>query len=87
MIDGVKDGYIRFHFSFKKSNLFKDVTIEDAEWMTRRLSRLSDQQIADAFRAANYTPEEIRKLTVGFHARLRELVELPRVMTAKMQSR
>ena len=87
MIDGVKDGHIRFHITFKKSNLFKDVTIEDAERITRRLSQLSDRQIVDAFRAANYTPEEIRKLTLGFHARLRELVELPRVLTAKRESR
>ncbi len=87
MIDKVKDGRIRFHYSGKRSNLFKDITVEDAEWITGRLSQLSDRQIEDAFRAANYTSEEIRKLTQGLHERIKELVELPKVLTAKGEYR
>ncbi len=87
MIDKVKDGRIRFHYSGKRSDLFKDITVEDAEWITRRLSQLSDRQINDAFRAANYRPEEIRKLTQGLRERIKELVELPKVLTAKSENR
>ena len=79
MIDDVKDGRIRFHYSGKRPNLFKDITVEDAEWIAGRLSQLSDRQIEDAFRAANYSSEEIRKLTQGLHGRIKELVELRNV--------
>ncbi len=83
MIDKVKDGRIRFHFSFKRSDLFKDITVGDAEWIAGRLSQLSDRQIEDAFRAANYRSEEILKLTQGLHERIKELVELPNVLSQK----
>jgi hypothetical protein len=79
MIDDVKDGRIRFHYSGKRPNLFRDITVEDAEWIAGRLSQLSDRQIEDAFRAANYSSEEIRKLTQGLHERIKELVELRHV--------
>jgi hypothetical protein len=69
MIDKVKDGHIRFHYSGKRSNLFKDIRVEDAQWIAGRLSQLSDRQIEDAFRAANYRSEEIRKLTQGLSRR------------------
>jgi hypothetical protein len=78
LIDGVKDGRIDFHFSVKRSNLFKDITVGDAEWISAWLSRLSDQQIQDAFRAANYSPDEVRMLASGLRERINELVELPR---------
>jgi hypothetical protein len=38
---------------------------------------LTDQQISDAFRAANYSPEEIEVLTKTVRARINELVNLP----------
>jgi hypothetical protein len=79
MIDDVKDGRIRFHYSGKRPNLFKDITVEDAEWIAGRLSQLSDRQIEDAFRAANYSSEEIRKLTQGLHGRIKELIQLRNV--------
>ena len=44
----------------------------------KRLSRLSDKQLSDAFRAANYTPEEIRLLDEAVRARIKELAVLPR---------
>ena len=78
LIDGVKDGRIDFHFSAKRSNLFKDITVGDAVWISAWLSRLSDQQIQDAFRAANYSPDEVRMLASGLRERINELVELPK---------
>jgi hypothetical protein len=40
------------------------------------LSRLSDKQIQDAFRAANYTEEEVRMLADAVRKRINELVSL-----------
>ena len=77
-IDEVKDdGHVDFHFSGKKRGLFNDIRVEDARWLGQQLARLSDRQIGDAFRAANYTPAEVRVLTRAVRARINELVRLP----------
>jgi len=50
--------------------------VNDAQWVARLLSQLSDQQIRDAFRAANYTPGQIDLLTREVRERTNELVGL-----------
>jgi hypothetical protein len=40
------------------------------------LSQLSDQQLSDAFRAANYTPDQVDLLTRVVRARTNELLSL-----------
>ena len=57
--------------------MLESLTVKDAKWLGRILSQLSDQQISDAFRAAGYSPEEIRLLTSSFKERVSELVNLP----------
>jgi hypothetical protein len=53
--------------------LYKGISIADAQWMTGWLSRLSNRQIEDAFRGANYSPDEVRMLTQGVRLRIKEL--------------
>jgi hypothetical protein len=72
-IDGVKNGHVDFHYTGKSSSLFENITVEDALWMGHLLSQLSDRQIEDAFRAANYKPEEVRQLTAALRDRIKEL--------------
>jgi hypothetical protein len=48
-IEGVEGDHVKFTYSGKNSDLFKDITIEQAKWIGDILSRLSDEQIADAF--------------------------------------
>ena len=77
-IDEIKDdGRVDFHFSGKKRGMFNDITVDDARWIGSWLARLSDRQIGDAFRAANYTPSEVRQLTRAVRARINDLVRLP----------
>ena len=73
LIDKGKGDRLDFHYRPKNGGLFEDITIEDARWMNSWLSRLSDRQIEDAFRAANYSPAEIGMLARGVRARIREL--------------
>jgi hypothetical protein len=72
-VEGVEGGRVRFNFSGKNSDLMRDITVADARWLGRILSRLSDRQIADAFRAANYTPAEVRMLSAEVRQRINEL--------------
>ncbi|HEX8474567.1 MAG TPA: hypothetical protein VF666_11080 [Pyrinomonadaceae bacterium] len=79
LIDEVKkDGRVDFEFSGKKRGMFNDITVEQARWAGRLLARLSDRQLSDAFRAANYTPTQIRSLTRSVRSRINQLVSLRR---------
>ncbi|HZI20294.1 MAG TPA: hypothetical protein VEY09_17065 [Pyrinomonadaceae bacterium] len=79
IVDEVKeDGRVDFEFSGKKRGMFNDVTVEQARWAGGLLARLNDRQIAAAFRAANYTPAEVRALTRAVRSRAGELVRLRR---------
>lgn len=75
-IDEVKGNRVDFHYSGKRKDVFKDITLDQAEWIGQLLSRLSDAQIADAFRSANYSAEEVQVLTAAVRRRINELVEL-----------
>jgi len=75
-IDKVGGGYVDFHYGGKNRGMLDKISVEDARWVGELLSRLSDRQLADAFRAANYTPEEIQMLTESVRARVNELVNL-----------
>lgn len=75
-IDGVDHGLVDFHFGGKKREMFDNIPADHARWIGTRLSRLSEDQIKDAFRAANYNPEEIDILTEAVRGRISELVNL-----------
>src|SRR5436305_2101289 len=77
-IDKVEGGLVDFHFTGKNSGMFDHITVEDARWIGETLSRLSNKQLSDTFRAANYTPEETRTLADAVRARINALVNLPR---------
>ena len=76
-IEGVKNGLVDFNYGGKNKELFDDITVEQAKWIGNLLSRLSDTQIRDAFRAANYTPEEIDQYSQALKSRIDQLMNLP----------
>jgi hypothetical protein len=69
-------GRVEFDFTGKNTEVLEDITVEEARWVGRLLSRLSDRQLDDAFRAANYTPAEIRQLTTAVRGRINQLNNL-----------
>lgn len=75
-IEGVEGGRVRFSYSGKNASLFGNITVEHAKWLGSWLSRLTDKQISDAFRAANYSPDEVQLLTGAVRARIDQLVSL-----------
>lgn len=72
-VKGVEGGIIDFDFKGKGRSLMDDITVEQGRWLADRLARLSDKQLDDAFRAANYSADEIKLLREGYRARLEEL--------------
>lgn len=72
-ISGVKNGQIKFSYGGKMRGLFDNITVDNARWLAGLLSQLRREQIADAFRAANYDPEEVEIFTDVVRERINEL--------------
>lgn len=72
-VQGVEGGLLDFDFKGKGRGLMEDITVEQGSWLASRLSSLSDKQLEDAFRAANYSPDEVGLLKEGYRARVEEL--------------
>lgn len=72
-VSKVEDGMIDFDFKGKGRALMEDINIENGRWIAGRLAMLSDKQLEDAFRAANYSPDEVKLLRHGVRERTAEL--------------
>ena len=54
----------------QKERVMKNISVENARWIGSLLGQLSDEQLRDAFRAANYD----QKTMDGFVAIIRERI-------------
>ena len=77
------DGEVDFYYKAKGKDLLKGISVEDARWVGLLLSRLSDRQLRDAFRAANYSPANQRSMARAVRSRINQLVRLPRYTEAR----
>ena len=75
-VEKVENGKVTLSYGGKNSGLFKNITVAEAKWIGSLLQQLTDQQLNDAFRAANYSPEEISMLTRATRDRINQLVNL-----------
>ena len=75
-VEGTRGGRVRINCGCKNSSVYDNITVEQARWIGGLLSRLSDRQIADAFRSANYSPEEVQMLAGAVRARINQLVNV-----------
>src|SRR6266496_2843720 len=82
-IESVKGNRIDFNYGGKNKKLFNNITTADAKWIGALLARLTDEQIKDAFRAANYPPEEIEALSTAVRERITALNNVPGEVAAR----
>ncbi|HEX8651086.1 MAG TPA: hypothetical protein VF708_09595 [Pyrinomonadaceae bacterium] len=75
-VKGVSGNTVKFAYGGKSGSLFNNITVDDARWIGGMLSRLSDKQIADAFRAANYDAATVQLLTGAVRGKINELVNI-----------
>lgn len=71
-----------FKPSYRKSQANKEkamrsVPVDDARWIGQLLSRLSDEQLRDAFRAANYDNPTTEGFVTALRERINQLTQLP----------
>ncbi|HYK22605.1 MAG TPA: hypothetical protein VEV42_17815 [Pyrinomonadaceae bacterium] len=80
----VKGNRVVLHFGGKNRGLMNDIFVEDAQWIGSWLAQLSDAQLRDAFRAANYRPDQINLLVREVRERTSELLSLrPNIQIGK----
>ena len=82
-LKAVRGNQIDFSYSGKNQKLFEDITVNDARWLAGWLGKLSDEQIKDAFRTANYAPDEVDQLAGAVRARINALANPASAVTAK----
>ena len=75
-IKKVKGNRVEINYHGKNGGLFNNITVEDARWLATLLSQLSDRQLQDAFRAANYSPADINLLSSIVRRRAEELMNV-----------
>ena len=73
-----EDGDLDLAYKGNSKKLFDDVTPEQGRWAAGLLTQLSDKQIRDAFRAANYSPSEVLMLARAVRNKIRELDNVTR---------
>jgi hypothetical protein len=83
-IKGVKNGRLEFAVKGKNRGIYKDIMIEHGRWLADLLLQLSDRQILDAFRAANYSPQEADMFRAAVK---RRIVELDQATSARFALR
>jgi hypothetical protein len=72
-VKGTKEGFLKLAYKGKNRGIFKNISLLSARWLADLLVQLSDKQIEDMFRAANYTPSQIAMLKQGVKKRIQQL--------------
>jgi hypothetical protein len=71
-IDHVEGGKVVFEYSGPNKPLVENITPDDVRWTAQLLSRLSDQQWQDAFKAGGYSVEDSAQYIAKFKQRISE---------------
>jgi hypothetical protein len=82
-VKAVKGDRIDFNYGGKNQKLFDDILVQDGTWIANWLNRLSDEQIRDAFRAANYLPEDVERLSRAVRERINALTKVSMNVAAR----
>jgi len=77
LVEKIEGNRVKFEYNGKKGSLFDNITVEQAKWIGDILAGLSEEQVKDAFRAANYTPVEVEALAQEVLGRINSLRRLP----------
>ena len=72
-IKSVDNGVLVLDYRGKGEDFLKGIKVENARWLADLLMQLSDKQISDAFRAANYDNEDVNLLTAAVKERIAQL--------------
>ena len=72
LIASVKDGVITFDYHARHRELLDDISPADVAWVCGLLSRITDKQWADVFRAATYSPDVAARYIAKLKSKIAE---------------
>lgn len=75
-IESVENGRVKFSYSGPNKPLVSNITVEDVRWTAELMSRLSDQQWNDAFRAAGYSEADSARFIAKFKEKIAQALAL-----------
>jgi hypothetical protein len=81
-IKSVDGNMLHFAYTGARADLMRGINVGHGRWLADLLLQLSDKQIQDAFRAANYEANEAATLAASFKARIAELDKATRETVA-----
>lgn len=76
LIASVKDGVITFDYHARHRELLEDITPEDVAWVCGLMSRITDKQWTDTFRAASYPNDVAARYIAKLKSKIAEGVAL-----------
>lgn len=76
LIREVEDGEVELSYKGKNRGVFEEISVDSAKWLYQRISKLSDKQIGDAFRAANYSDKDVAIYVEAVRSKINELADL-----------
>jgi hypothetical protein len=82
-IKSVDNGVLVLDYRGMGEDYLKGIKVENARWLADLLLQLSDKQIADAFRAANYSAEDVALLTTAVKERIAQLDQATKGQTTE----
>ena len=72
-VTGVSRNRVKVRFNGKNRTRMRNFTVADARWLADLLTQLSEEQIRDAFRAANYSDSDVDLLSRAVRSRITQL--------------
>lgn len=77
-VTGVEHGFVKFgdYHGWHQELVKNRITTEDVRWACELLSRLTDRQWADAFRAGGYEPALAQRFITRVHQKIRQGLQL-----------
>jgi hypothetical protein len=71
-IRNVSNGVVRFDYSGKEPELFRDISVQDVRWASDLVGGLTDRQWSDAFRAGGYSNDLARRFIQKLRGKIEE---------------
>ena len=72
----VSDGRPEFDYRGIHTSLLRILTVDDVVWAARLMAQISDSQWTDAFRAAQYSPDQARRYVTAIKRKIAQGLEL-----------
>lgn len=76
LIREVEGDDVELSYKGKNRGVFRNIKVDDVEWLYGLLSQLSDKQIADAFRAANYSEADVNTYVRAVRSKIEEMADV-----------